>query len=449
MGCPTSTPVQWPGVVDDTVSIAAIEVDGAWRVITSDADSAVVTYTLDGQPPQRQSPGGVIRRIQLDDLDGDGELDLHTLGDAVQVAWSLGRALESWQTLLPSADLCLQPLSSISADLDGDGDREIILPTGTGCLKTPAAEIARNDGAAGFSLETVAAEADFWGATFSPLVFDADGDHDPDVYLCNEFGPETAGNGLLVNDGAGGLSPGDARGAEVVTYCMSVSAGDLNSDGLLDLYIAALSEQLALTDSEAGYIDQAAAWGLPGFSGEQMPWGSALADSDNDGLTDIILATGDFLGDDGDGEWPMLRFHQRAPGEWVEDGADIGLPTAASTRAVLTVDLNGDGVLDILASDTDRPPHVLLSAGCTAAGWLEVAVPEGTRVEVEVDGTRQVALATAHPGFSASGPAVAHFGLGDASSADRVRAWVPWVGEVVLEGPILANQVISWTPDAR
>jgi len=53
---------------------------------------------------------------------------------------------------------------------------------------------------------------------------------------------------------------------------------------------------------------------------------------------------------------------------------------------VVATHLDGDGVLDIVASDVVGRPHVYRSTGCTAAGWLTVRAPSGSRVVVEAGG---------------------------------------------------------------
>ncbi len=276
-------------------------------------------------------------------------------------------------------------------------------------------------------------------------MLDWEGDGDPDVYLCNDRGGEVTGNMVLVNDGDGHFAVGDARGADLTLACMSSAAADLDGDGQLDLHLTGTDRQHALVDAGGAWVDAAAAWGLPSYGGEQMPWGASATDVDNDGDVDLLVATSGFSIEGATG-YPLQLWERDGDSGWTEHGEALGLPQAAGTRAVLTTDLDGDGVIDILASDFARTPWLFSSTGCTDAGWIEIEAPTGTRVEVQAGGRRRVALVSDHPGMAATGPAVAHIGIGDAETVDLVRAAVPWHGEQVLVGPLPTRQRVTWAP---
>jgi hypothetical protein len=77
--------------------------------------------------------------------------------------------------------------------------------------------------------------------SYQPLWFDADGDGDDDLYVCNDFGPDT----FLRND-----TPKGAKAPVLVeafdevfpdmkmAYGMGASLGDYDNDGDLDLFIS-------------------------------------------------------------------------------------------------------------------------------------------------------------------------------------------------------------------
>ncbi|MEE2751046.1 MAG: CRTAC1 family protein, partial [Myxococcota bacterium] len=274
---------------------------------------------------------------------------------------------------------------------------------------------------------------------------------DLDVYLCHDSGPEVNGNLLLENDGAGGLAPAtDQRGLDVVTFCMGISWGDVNADGLMDAYLSTMTEHyLLLRDPSGGYYDVSAASRVPSYIVDvgtmQMGWGTSFVDVENDGRMDLVLGTADFSAGEPE-SYPLWYLRQQENGRFEEVSIDFGLPQQTGARGLLTQDINGDGLVDFLLGDMARTPYLLLSDGCTAANWMEVTAPDGTEIVLESEGVVRAALATSDPGFSASGFPTAHFGLGSSESVDRITLRIPGGEVVVLEGPIEARRRLSWTP---
>ncbi len=427
-----------------TTSISVAHVGDSTWIATAAVPDRIQWWSLpDGASTVRTRSEAPLR-VSLVDLDADGAMDLLAWGDRMHVAWSLGADDETWEELWGPPDSCIGVQEALTFDADGDGDLDVLLTTSPGCDPEVGPTLFRQEGPRQL-VEQPGARGGPWGVTFAAVLLDWDADGDPDVYLCNDRGPKTAGNTVLLNDGSGAFSRGDAEGADLTTFCMSASAGDLDGDGRLDLHLTATDRQHALLAGSSGFVDHASAWGLGDYDGIRMPWGNAVADVDNDGDADLLVATSEFSGPDTVPR-PLELWQNQGAAGWQEQGQALGLPTQAGTRAVLPTDLDGDGLLDLVVSDYTRTPWLFRSKGCTAAGWLEVAAPDGTLVQVEAGGHVQVALVSRHPGMAATGPAIAHVGLGEQAQVDLVRAWVPWHGEVVLAGPIQARQRVSWAP---
>ncbi len=407
-----------------------------WQVFATGPLGVVTERSLGGSATELFDLGGPGGGTRLADLDGDGAQDLLLIGEDLTVHWSDGSS-----TLLDPFARADIYNDAVIEDLNGDGVRDVVAIY-RGMTETQGGPVVwLGDGDRGFQTPIEANTTyDSWGSPFDMGVVRWDDDAMPDLYVCMD-GPAGEPNRALCNAGDGTFTACDDRGAAVSTFCMGMSRGDVDGDGTMDLFIGSSGEVILLLDSAAGFIDSTYSALRVLFDDKQMVWGTAVEDIDNDGDADLLAANGDFS--DGDGLWPLWLYTQD-DGWFTEVGESLGLPQETGGRALLLRDLNADGVLDVLMADKAEPTLLLLSDGCTAAGWLQVAAPRGSWVRVEAGDKSWLGLATDDPGFAAAGPAIAHIGLGEESVVDRVVLDVPWVGEVVLEGPLDARQRVSW-----
>ena len=439
----------WKGRLSEG-ALAVEQQQEQWRLWQLAPPQQVGFWTEDAEPTYMADEGITPTRFLLNDFDDDGESDLLVHGEYLQLIWSAGTDPQSTILIEFTAFMGVRTAGAIDADGDGDRDIYVLIAIGgeDGEQQDSYGLLLENLGDRSFAEPVYLAEGEpSWGASFDALVLDWDGDADPDLYICNDFGSTYGPNWVLLNDGAGGFTKGDDLGAGITAACMGTSAADMDTDGDLDLYLPSTAEHFLLQSTDAGYVDVTAAWGLPdGAYKLQMLWGAQLADYDNDGMTDIFVSTSQFSLEDAQ-PFPLWLLRQDAPGSFVEAGAALGLPQETMSRTAVALDINGDGVLDLLASDAARTAWVLLSDGCTAENWIEVEAPSGTTVIVEADGVRRAMLVTTEPGMGASVPPVAHIGLGASEQVDRITAHLPWLGERTLIGPIPARQRVRWAGD--
>jgi hypothetical protein len=114
-----------------------------------------------------------------------------------------------------------------------------------------------------------------------------------------------------------------------------------------------------------------------------------------------------------------VAFHAKA--DRIEDG-----------RSLATADFDGDGRLDLLLQNFQKPVKLLMGQGA-AGNWLRLRLEGrrcnrdaiGAQVFVEAGGTRQVAQVACGSGYLASSSAVLHFGLAAALSARRIEVRWP------------------------
>ena len=443
------------------LAVVSIEEFGAAALWTMDGQTYVV-HTTSGRELGIRSvgfPSGIATAVELEqdlrsfllrDVDQDGEVDLLGMGTGLFVSYSFLTPARQTEVLVEAReDRAIYDV--LPVDLDSDGDLDLILGTNNNPETTPQDPLQYIEQTRPRSWNgPVDIPVGGTPATFDLATIDHNGDGILDVYVCNDQGASFGGNTLLLSDGSGNLTMADAPGLDVTTDCMGISHGDINQDGRLDTFLTALDRHWMLVADETGAYDIALA-SMPPLQGAQMGWGSSMVDIDNDGRTDLIVATSEFSSLEPTGH-PLLYLQQLEDGTFLEVGEWVGLPTEANTRAVLTRDLNDDGIVDILASDFASGPRLLLSNGCGTANWIEVDGPAGGVVTVQAGGRTWTQLLTHTPGWSVSVQPRVHVGIGEEDSIDLVTLTLPSADgprTVALVGPLEPNQRLRWSDTMR
>jgi hypothetical protein len=147
---------------------------------------------------------------------------------------------------------------------------------------------------------------------------------------------------------------------------------------------------------------------------------------------------------------PNSIFRNTADGRFVDwsDRAGPGLESVGSSRAVLPVDLEGDGDLDFAVTNINDRPHILRNDGAPGH-WLQVKL-EGTRsnrdgigarVSIVTDGRRQTREVTRSASFAGSILPLVHFGLGEVARVDRLEVRWP-AGGTSLKQRVRADRLV-------
>lgn len=388
-----------------------------------------------------------VASFSIADLDNNGRPDLIASGLSVQILWDYDgepgvAALQHFEGQTFVRD-------SVPADVDGDGDLDLLLTrtSPTDDVDALSALLWSNLGDRNFA-EPVAIEAPagFWGKTFDAAATDINRDDAPDILICNDLGREHAPNGLLLNDGAGGLYvPEDARGLDVRSSCMGLGMGDLDQDGALDVSLGDAARHYFLRQTSGStFVDASATTGIAVPQERQMYWGTGLADLDNSGAPELLLPSSSFWVSSAQ-PWPTYALERGQDGLWTDRGLDWGFPREAGTRSVLASDLNADGLPELIFGDGWRPPHVLWSTQCTSAGWIDVEAPEGSLVLLDAGGRVRVAQASHDGSYGSAGSARVHLGLGELEQADKLVVRVPWKGAFILDQPIPTRSLVRLT----
>ena len=319
------------------------------------------------------------------DLDGDGHIDL-----------AFGNFFADGSRILDtSSNFPAEMQDSMSRAYNG-GSKHFLLWKSASSGDSPTVE---------FSDQTNVLEgADRTRWTLAMAACDLDGDLLPEIYIANDFGPDT----LLHNVS----TPGHLRfqrvlgkrtwmtpASKVLGYDsfkgMGVDCGDLNKDGIPDVAVGNITSEFALEESnlvflstgdlklmQSGFAPYREASEPLGLSRNGWSWDIRFGDFDNEGSLQILQAAGFVkgntdrwpelheaaMGNDNllryPGSWPRLHsgddlsghdhnsfFVPSASGRYVDLSHDVGLDEPQVTRGIATADVDGDGLLDFTVAN--------------------------------------------------------------------------------------------------
>ncbi len=246
-------------------------------------------------------------------------------------------------------------------DADDDGDPDLFLPNRAGADSA----FYRNTGG---SFVDATAEVGLLrpGDAIGCLAFDYDGDGDLDLHVSN-IGPDV----LYENDGGAFRDVTLAAGIDETGYSTSATAGDIDGDGDLDLFVARLADLDSCDDPctplpiNCARMEQSLLYVNQGgiFSEESASRGlverepslvSLFFDFDRDGDVDL------YVGNDKGYEYPDRLYINDGSGHFVDRGAELGLDAPGSdTMGVDVGDLNLTGHTDLITTDySGRPTRV-------------------------------------------------------------------------------------------
>jgi len=334
--------------------------------------------------------------------------------------------------ILPGDDVWWSSTATF-ADLDGDGHSDLIVanyfpddkvllgPDGTDLINMQRSmSKAFNGGGTNFFLwndatagpnpdaqfakvENVLEEDHATAWTLALAAADLNGDLLPELYFANDYGPDRF---FYNRSQPGELNFTLLKGERDLTTPkskvlgndsfkgMGVDFGDVNGDGVFDIFVSNIAADYALHEShfmflstgETEKISEKMEEGIApyrdaseelGVARSSWSWETKLADFNNDSTLEAIQATGFMKGDvdrwpelqelglgsdeliDSPGVWPRLTlgddlngsatnpFYVRSDsGRFFDLAPELGLDQEQVTRGIATADVDGDGDLD-------------------------------------------------------------------------------------------------------
>jgi hypothetical protein len=304
----------------------------------------------------------------------------------------------------------------------------------------------------------------------------------PDLFVANDYGVSE----LYANDhGKRFVEIGKKAGiGQAPKSGMNASFGDIFNNGCLSVYVSNISQPIYLPqgnnlwvrDPDKGGMDvrfenQANMLGteLGGWS-----WGGQFGDLNNDGLLDLYLTNGYISTDNPESywydysligpankliirdakNWPAMRGrnlsgHQpkhvwiNKGGKFIDVAQAVGVRDLYDGRSVALVDLWNRGVLDVVVANQKGPLLVYKNTVAPENQWIQFEL-EGTRsnrsaigaqVRLYWNGQQQVQEVSGGCGYAAQNQRRLHFGLGKDPQIEKAVIRWPSGREQVITAP--------------
>src|SRR5688572_9875381 len=232
------------------------------------------------------------RQVAIGDVDGDLDLDMYAPDggnnlDAFFINDGTGVFTDEIADRLPGQ--MSNSGASRFADIDGDGDLDLVIATGYSNSGQPETLLFfTNDGTGVYTASAGSAPGNAAGSDIDDIdIADFDRDYDLDVLINPHQGPLS----LWLNDGTGvyANSPWPALGGGS-QFHYDPGVCDVDNDGDLDVWVdntgGGYTEQLLINDGAAGFTDGT---GQVSGNGGADDNGIACLDIENDGDFDAVI----------------------------------------------------------------------------------------------------------------------------------------------------------------
>ncbi len=402
--------------------------------------------------------------VAVGDYDGDGWKDLYLTNlDDNQLWRNNGDGTFSDRTEAAGVSESRWSVSSSFFDYDADGDLDLFvvnyvdfaLSEHKPCFRSSSARdycgpssynpwpdrLFRNEGDGTFrDVGTTSGIARGAGAGLGAVIFDANGDQRPDIYVANDG----MANFLWINGGDGTFSEQAVLSGVAVNLSgmaeasMGVDVADFDNDGDDDIFISHLSREtntLYVNEGSGIFTDKTLLRGLGPGSLPFTSFGTGWLDYDNDGLLDVFLANGEVkvieeLARSGD-PLPIHQVNQlfRNAGrrfEAIEPFAASPSDRSEVSRGAAFGDVDNDGDIDILIANNAGPARLLQNQVGDQSTWIGFELlPStnshdwiGARVELLMpSGDRRWRRTRTDGSYASSNDSRVVFGLGTTNGA--------------------------------
>ena len=233
---------------------------------------------------------------------------------------------------------------------------------------------------------------------------------------------------------------------------MGATPVDIDQDGDFDVFVANIyGESDSFYRNEGDYfIDITRRSGLSAETRAYTRWGIVFADFNNDGLLDLYETTGgvvsgpnSYSSEDPLAE-PNLLFEQNENGRFVSVTPQGGTTELliASSHGVAAGDIDGDGGVDLVVVNSNKPVNILRNVVPNRGNWIAFRLQGkngsdaiGAKVKVVLeDGTVLFSHVQTAKGYASAHDPRVYFGLANLMPK-RVRIVWPDGRKTTVESP--------------